>query len=118
MSTLAETSHDILENCNMISQFAPSTGTVAEINLLRCALHMSFEAARLLRVTNGDYRTPLRPLQKSLAALTLIHADMSSVANAHAVDARERLRQHIAHLQEYVDRLAELGDVLAVDLLL
>ncbi len=118
MPTLAETSCHILENCSVISQFASRTPPIDEINLLRCALHMSFEAARLLRVINSDYLTPLRPLQKSLAALASIHADMSSVVNAHAVEARERLHEHILNLQEYVDKLGELGAPLAADLLL
>ena len=109
MQTPSDISCVMLSNCDVISQIASRLAPIDEIALLRAALRMSFEAARLLRIINGMYREPLRPLQKSLASLSLIHADMGSVVDDAADEARERLRSRIAHLQDYIDRLSELG---------
>ena len=119
MQTPSDISCVMLSNCDVISQIASRLAPIDEIALLRAALRMSFEAARLLRVAKGDYREPLLPLQKSLAALTLIHAEMGGVDNGDAIAERKRLQQHIINLQNYIDMVCELGpSLVATDLFL
>lgn len=98
--------------CNLVSNAVlmarDAARTEDEAKMLHCALRISFESARILRMILGRYdETAIETLRLSLLKLTLVDANLREVEHPFAGEARQRLQIHMAKLQGLIDELTK-----------